>query len=127
MVSSGAQYVDKQFNYGKTLPNPSCAAKEKGTGELPGELSTPEAMALWKKAMSKGWIDERYQPKLSLTKSAIFAFEMANRLGIQERWKVFEQFWNRKNMRSNYNNALLQRQSLIFQDEVKALFSGTLD
>lgn len=93
---------------------------------LPAVLSTPEAMVLWQKAMSKGWVDKRYQPKLSLTKSAVLAFEMANRLGIQDRWKIFEQFWNRKNMRSNYNNALLQRQSLKFQDEVKALFSGTL-
>lgn len=93
---------------------------------LPEVLRTEEAMVLWQKAMSKGWVDKRYQPKLSLTKSAVLAFEMANRLGIQDRWKIFEQFWNRKNMRSNYNNALLQRQSLRFQDEVKALFSGTL-
>lgn len=93
---------------------------------LPEVLRTEEAMVLWQKAMSKGWVDKRYQPKLSLTKSAVLAFEMANRLDIQDRWKIFEQFWNRKNMRSNYNNALLQRQSLKFQDEVKALFSGTL-
>ena len=93
---------------------------------LPDVLATPEAMALWQKAMSEGWIDERFQPRISLTKSAVLAFEIANRLGIQDRWKVFEQFWHRKNMRSNYNNALTQRQSLKFLDDVKAAFSGTL-
>ena len=91
---------------------------------LPDELATPEAMIYWQKAMKAGWVDEHYQTKLSLTQSAILAFEMANRLNIKDRWKVFEAFWQRKNMRSSYNNALLQRQSLKFQDDVKALFSA---
>jgi len=90
---------------------------------LPDELATPEAMIYWQRAMKAGWVDEHYQTKLSLTQSAILAFEMANRLNIKDRWKVFEAFWQRKNMRSSYNNALLQRQSLKFQDDVKALFS----
>ena len=91
---------------------------------LPDVLATPEAMIYWQKAMKAGWVDEHYQTKLSLTQSAILSFEMANRLNIKDRWKVFEAFWQRKNMRSSYNNALLQRQSLKFQDDVKALFSA---
>jgi hypothetical protein len=47
---------------------------------------------------------------------------MAERLGIKEKWKVFEALWNRKYMRSDYNLALTQQQSYDFQDELKQLF-----
>jgi len=39
---------------------------------------------------------------------------MAERLGIKEKWKVFEALWNRKYMRSDYNLALTQQQSYDF-------------
>jgi hypothetical protein len=47
---------------------------------------------------------------------------MAVRLGIKEKWKVFEGLWNRKYMRSDYNLALTRNISLDFQDELKQLF-----
>ena len=47
---------------------------------------------------------------------------MAERLGIKEKWKVFEELWQRKYMRNDYNLALTQRQSYMFQDELKRLF-----
>ena len=47
---------------------------------------------------------------------------MAERLGIREKWKVFEALWNRKYMRSDYNLALTRKQSLDFQDELKSVF-----
>jgi hypothetical protein len=47
---------------------------------------------------------------------------MAERLGIKEKWKVFEGLWNRKYMRSDYNLALTRKGSLDFQDELKRLF-----
>ena len=90
--------------------------------ELPAPLATPEAMVLWQKAIAAGWVDERYQPKLSLTKSAVLASEMANRLGINDKWKYFEILWKRKNMRSDYNTALSQKQILKFQDEIRTVF-----
>jgi len=90
---------------------------------LPDELATPEAMIYWQKAMKAGWVDEHYQTKLSLTKSALFASHMAIRLGIKDKWKYFEILWKRKNMRSNYNTAILQKESSEFLDDVKALFS----
>jgi hypothetical protein len=89
---------------------------------LPEALSTPEAMVLWEKAQRAGYVDANYQPKISLTKSALLAFEMAIRLNVRNKWKVFETLWNRRNMRSDYNNALLQRQSLDFQDKLKQVF-----
>ena len=91
---------------------------------LPAPLATTEAMILWQKAMAAGWVDNHYQPKLSLTKSAILASEMAIRLDIKDRWKYFEILWNRKNMRSDYNTAYSQKQILVFQDEIRTVFSS---
>ena len=39
---------------------------------------------------------------------------MAERLGFKEKWKVFEELWQRKYMRNDYNLALTQRQSYKF-------------
>ena len=91
-------------------------------GELPKELHTDEAMALWQKAQQAGYVDEHYQPKISRTQAALLADAMAHRLGIKEKWKVFEEFWHRNYMRSDYNLALSQQQSYDFQDELKQLF-----
>ena len=96
--------------------------REKGTGDLPEVLATDEAMVLWKKVQKAGYVDEHYQPLLSRTQTALLADAMAERLGIKEKWKVFEGLWNRKYMRSDYNLALSRKRSLVFQDELKRLF-----
>jgi hypothetical protein len=121
-VSSGAQHVETQINVGKTLPNPPCVGREKEASNLPEALSTEAAMALWKKAQAAGWVDTNYQPLISRTQAALLADAMAERLGIKEKWKVFEGLWNRKYMRSDYNLALTRKGSLDFQDELKRLF-----
>ena len=79
-------------------------------------------MVLWQKAQDAGYVDEHYQPLLSRTQAALLADAMAERLGIKEKWKVFESLWQRKYMRSDYNLALSQQQSDEFQDELKRLF-----
>ena len=80
------------------------------------------ASAKLRKAQQAGYVDECYQPLLSRTQSALLADAMAERLGIKEKWKVFEELWQRKYMRNDYNLALTQRQSYKFQDELKRLF-----
>jgi len=122
IYAPGSQYVDKQFNIGKTLPSPPCVGREKGPSNLPDVLATDRAMALWRKAQRTGYVDDNYQPLISRTQSALLADAIAERLGIKEKWKVFEALWNRKYMRSDYNLALTQQQSLDFQDELKRLF-----
>ena len=75
-----------------------CVGREKGdidTSTLPASLCTEQAMALWRKAQAAGWIDDNYQPLLSRTQAALLADAMAERLGIKEKWKVFEGLWNR--------------------------------
>ena len=134
VYSSGSlhvDHVDTQNFYGdacpktKTLPDPPCVVREKGdidTSTLPASLCTEQAMALWRKAQAAGWIDDNYQPLLSRTQAALLADAMAVRLGIKEKWKVFEGLWNRKNMYRDYYKALNLQQSLAFQDEIKKLF-----
>ena len=127
-VASGAQHVETQINMGEktlhkseTLPSPPCVGREKAMGDLPEVLCTEAAMALWKKAQAAGWMDANYQPLISRTQSALLADAIAERLGIREKWKTFETLWNRKNIRSDYNLALRQHQSLDFQDELKRI------
>ena len=122
-------HVDNQNFYGdkwvkkKTLPDPPCVGREKCTGELPEVLRVDKAMVLWRKAQDAGYVDDNYQPLISRTQAALLADAMAERLGIKEKWKVFEGLWNRKNMRGDYTRAMNQQQSLSFQDKLKRLFS----
>lgn len=126
-VASGGQHVENQINMGETLhksetlPSPPCVGREKAPGNLPEVLCTEAAMALWKKAQAAGWMDANYQPLISRTQAALLADAMAERLGIREKWKTFETLWNRKNMRSDYNLALRQQQSLDFLTELKRI------
>ena len=91
--------------------------------ELPEPLATPEAMVLWQKAQQAGYVNEHFLPLLSRTQAALLADTMAERLGIRNKWKLFGALWNRKNKRSDYNDALNQRQTLAFQDSLKMLFA----
>ena len=125
-VASGGQHVETQINMGaygqlETLPSPPCVGREKETSHLPEVLATDEAMTLWKKAQTAGWVDANYQPLISRTQSALLADAMAEKLGIRQKWKTFETLWNRKNMRSDYNLALRQQQSLDFLTELKRI------
>ncbi len=124
IYAPGSQYVDKQFNIGaypRPLPKGKGVDSAEASKSLPDVLATDEAMALWKKTQAAGWIDANYQPLLSRTQAALLADAMAERLGIKEKWKVFEGLWNRKNMYRDYYKALNLQQSLAFQDEIKKL------
>ena len=115
-------HVDTQNFYGDACPKPQKEKGKEDTPTLPAPLGTEQAMVLWRKAQRAGYVDEHYQPLLSRTQAALLADAMAERLGIKEKWKVFESLWNRKYMRSDYNLALTRKGSLDFQDELKRLF-----
>ena len=122
-VAPGAQYVnhiDTQIFSERQQQNTTPAKPVKDTPtSLPPKLSTEAAMALWRKAQAAGYVDANYQPLISRTQAALLADYMAEQLDIKDKWKVFEELWNRKNMRSDYNLALRQHQSLDFQDSLK--------
>jgi len=121
IYAPGSQYVDTQINIGKVQPDP-LKGTEKGLSNLPEVLATDGAMALWQKAQRAGYVDEHYQPLLSRTQAALLADAMAERLGIKEKWKVFETLWNRRNMYRDYYDAMNQDQTYSFLDKLKELF-----
>ena len=85
-------------------------ASSGGGAVVPEVLRTARAEALWQKAQAQGWVDEARQPLLSRPLAALLADRMAEVLGIAQKWKVFEQLWQRKNMRNDYNTAMNQQQ-----------------
>ena len=131
-VERGAQYFNHVGSQVFNTDKSNVSAKDRSSAvkpselseppELPEPLATPEAMALWQKAQQAGYVNEHFQPLLSRTLSAILAFEMAKRLDIRNKWKLFGALWNRQNMRGDYNDALNQRQTLDFQDSLKKAF-----
>ena len=73
---------------------------------------------------AEGWIcGWQFPPLISRTQSALLADAMAERLGIREKWKVFEALWNRKYMYRDYYQALGQQKTLLFQDELKKVLA----
>ena len=76
----------------------------------------------WALAMSAGLIDEGGQPTVSRPEAALMADMLAERLKIANKWKLFELLCQRKNMRNDYNTALNQRKSLLFQEKLKSIF-----
>ena len=90
---------------------------------MPEVLATEEAMALWQKVQEAGYVDANYQPLLSRTQSALLADAIAERLGIREKWKTFDMLWNRKNMYRDYYQALDQRKTLFFRDDIKKVLA----
>ena len=128
-VASGGQHVETQ--YISLTPNPSPKGegnfkgreKAKERPVLPDVLCTEEAMTLWEKVQRAGYVDGNYKPLISRTQSALLADAMAERLGIREKWKVFEALWNRKYMYRDYYQALGQQKTLLFQDELKKVLA----
>ncbi len=120
IYKSGSQHIDRvenQYIYGKTHPSPPCLGRE----ELPEVLSTEAAMTLWQKAQEAGFVDDNLQPLISRTQAALLADAMAMRLGIRNKWKIFETFWNRAKMYKDYYQAVDQKQFHPFQDKLKQI------
>ena len=91
---------------------------------LAQQSDVPEVLAdseQWQKVMQAGLVDADGQPTVSRTEAAMIADMLADRLGIANKWKFFEQLWHRNNMRGDYNTALDQRKTLKFQEQLKII------
>ena len=118
---------DGQFHFGmveRVNENPSTPSKgsgEPGSG-LDDNENLPEVLAnseLWERVKDEGLVNEKNMPTTSRPEAALLAYMLAEKLGIGNKWKLFEKLWNRKNMRNDYNTALEQRKSLKFQEKLK--------
>ena len=92
--------------------------------ELPADCDVPELLAeseLWERLKDLGLVNEEGQPTVSRTEAALMADMISMRLGIANKWKLFEKLWHRNNMRNDFNKALEQRKSLDFQEKLKML------
>lgn len=125
-VAPGAQYVNRIdtqiFGADKSQKPKPASSSTNEPPQLPEPLATDEAMVLWKKAQKAGLVDENFQPKISRTKAAMMAHVMATKLGIRNKWKVFETFWHRQNMYQDYYDAVNQQQSFEVEDSLKSIF-----
>jgi hypothetical protein len=86
--------------------------------DVPSVLTESE---LWLKLQQAELVDADGQPTVSRTEAAMIADMLAERLGIANKWKFFEQLWHRNNMRGDYNTALDQRKTLKFQEQLKII------
>ena len=86
--------------------------------ELPEVLATSN---LWERLKNADLVDDYNQPNVSRPEAALMADMISMRLGIANKWKLFEKLWHRNNMRNDFNKALEQRKSLDFQEKLKML------
>ena len=116
--AGGVKNVTNNYYGSEQAEKPSEDLRLEADTEVPEVLAESE---LWEKVQEAGLVDEDGQPTISRTEAAILANELAERLGIAHKWKLFETLWHRNNMRSDYNTALEQRKSLQFQEKLKKI------
>lgn len=98
--------------------------EEAFTPVIPKELETPEAKKILARLQKKGYLDEDLQPsKLVGWQKGVLAFELSERLGIKEKWKVMCTFWrcNEGTTRSNYSKKFGTEKCIEFTKKIKAL------
>ncbi len=111
---------DGQFHFG--MVERVNDALNDNEGQKTNNENLPEVLAnseLWERVKDEGLVDENNMPTTSRPEAALLAYMLAEKLGIGNKWKLFEKLWNRKNMRNDYNTALEQRKSLKFQEKLK--------
>jgi hypothetical protein len=89
---------------------------------LPSEV--PEVLAkskFWQRVKAAGLVDDNGQPTVSRPEAALMAEALARRIGIDNKWKVFELLWQRNNMRNDYNTALEQKKWLELHERLKII------
>ena len=117
-------YVDIHDNEGVNLSVDKAQVRVGDHQVMSQQSDVPEVLAdseQWQKVMQAGLVDADGQPTVSRTEAAMIADMLAERLGIANKWKFFEQLWHRNNMRGDYNTALDQRKTLKFQERLKII------
>ena len=92
--------------------------------ESEAEAEIPEVLTacpVWQQLQDSGLVDANGQPTVSRPEAALMAEALSRRIGIENKWKMFELMWQRNNMRNDYNTALEQKKSLEFQERLKII------
>lgn len=86
----GDEAVYQEYAYGQTGQH-TCGVKK----ELPDCLLTEKAMKYWAKLQNEKFVDANYQllPETTRKQAMYIAEAFAEKLGIQSKWKTFEQLW----------------------------------
>ena len=117
-------YVDVHDNEVVNLSIDKVGTLRMGDDQQPQACSVPEVLAkseLWESVKEAGLVNDQGLPTVSRPEAALLADMLAQRLGIANKWKMFEQMWHRNNMRCDYNTALNQKKSLEFQEKLKKI------
>lgn len=80
--------------------------EEKKIDNNPAPASDPLSAELLRPYIDAGMLDENLMPadELSRGETAVLAHDIAERLGLQRFWPIFEQRWGIKYLSSDYNH-----------------------
>ena len=115
-------YVDVHDNEVVNLSVDKAGKVQVDSRQMPEDCVIPNVLAeseLWQKLIDANLLDDNGQPTVSRPDAALMADMISVRLGISNKWKMFEKLWHRNNMRGDFNTALEQRKSLAFQEKLK--------
>lgn len=115
-------YVDVHDNEVVNLSVDKAGKVQVDSRQMSEDSVIPDVLAeseLWQKIIDAGLVDDDCQPTISRPEAALMADMISARLGISNKWKMFEKLWHRNNMRGDFNTALEQRKSLAFQEKLK--------
>ena len=93
-----------------------------GTHQLPAELNTEKAKRVLEELCDIGVLDEDYQPlNLSWYKRGYLAYQIALKLGINNVWTVFANFWHvsASTLRTKYNESKDMPSMADFDEKIK--------
>lgn len=115
-------YVDVHDNEVVNLSVDKAGKVQVDSRQMSEDSVIPDVLAeseLWQKIIDAGLVDDDCQPTISRPEAALMADMISARLGISNKWKMFEKLWHRNNMRGDFNTALEQRKSLAFQEKLR--------
>lgn len=115
-------YVDVHDNEVVNLSVDKAGKVQVDSRQMSEDCVIPNVLAeseLWQKLIDANLLDDNGQPTVSRPDAALMADMISVRLGISNKWKMFEKLWHRNNMRGDFNTALEQRKSLAFQEKLK--------
>ena len=116
------EVVNEDEKSGKSADYPEVSPGLPFTPQLPEELKGKKAKRILMKLYEKKILDENFQPlNLSGCQKAYLAYQIAYKLGINNVWKVFSEFWHMKAsvMRARYNEAISTQSIAEFDKKIK--------